>query len=220
MDFINLHGTAAGWIGAVGTLAEVFGAIGTVAAFGIAAAGYFWSVRRAREAQARRVYAHVDDLVCHREREFVDTGQFIRGGESDTAYSEHLSWEPGEDRHGNSIRHYSTPIVACHVKLSNGSDEIMGPIRVDLVDPISGSLVRDGSSEVRRLEPLGSLIRVMVIEDEWSGRPPLKARIVFRDSSGTWWHRYESEPIQRAPRSIRGGASAEQVFARKLRSRG
>lgn len=200
-----------------GTQAEWIGAIGTALGFAVAAGGYLWSVLRTRKAQARRVYAHIEKAEL-REAGSVDQtlDTQLEAGIIVRVHPESVSDYVGSP--DGPMRRYLNNAIRLVVKIHNGSDEIMGPMRVELVDQAASQLFDFPTIPVGRVEPGDSVFVLLVLQDTWRPRvPKLRPRIVFRDSSGKWWHRYDSEPVHSAPRVIVEPTSPAEQLARELR---
>ncbi|MGO2750294.1 MAG: hypothetical protein ACTIA6_09615 [Pseudoclavibacter sp.] len=184
---------------ASGELAEWVGAISTAAAFIIAAIGYAWSVSRDRKAQARRVYANYAGYDLYPGGVNADARELLPLDAVGYTFEEEMGVQGDRNPDGSMTISIAGPVVRCTYKIVNHSDEVIGPVRLNLVDPKTGELIANVEGTIPYIEPGGEVRYGAVLVDRWRTEVvELHARIIFRDSSGTWWHRYESEPVQRA----------------------
>lgn len=172
-----------------GTVPDWIAAIGSVLAFGIAAAGYVWSVALSRNAQARKVSTATT---------LIDT--YDRGDEikdfSPGVYHVGTWHPPGQKA---LIALDKTAVV--RFKIVNNSDEVMGPVTIEVAEAGATEFLPGVSYEFSRVQPGDSESGLIALQDRWHpAHPDLRVRIVFRDSSGRWWQRLENEAVRRAPR--------------------
>lgn len=166
--------------------------IGGVIALGIAALTYRRNVLLKREEQARLVYAEATQISRHEAGHPVSNTEFLphdatlgAGGKSG----------PGIDKDGNPIQVLVAAELQVTVTVFNESKEIIGPVRIEIVDPMRGTFHRDPHLEFQSIRPGQSRIGEIRLdaEDEWSSAAPT---IVFRDAGGEWWRRTVFEPVE------------------------
>lgn len=177
-----------------GTVPDWVAAVGTVLAFVVAAAAYAGSIWLSRKAQARQV------SMSQLQVEVVNAGEPL-GNEMPMAI---LGVPIKFDRfqaHGPI-----TQLRAAKLSLTvvNNSNEVMGPVSIEFARTGERAFLADAHTVIERIQPHQESSTIVVIPDRWHPiHPPLHARMVFRDSAGRWWQRFENERVRRAPRGIR-----------------
>lgn len=174
------------WITALGGLVALFVALST----------YRANARIRRESQARFVYAkvlHYSDIA--KDETF--------GSDSDDLEIQSATFEWIEDPDpyvlgtGSQVRKAVESLGYCRVLVKNGSEELIGPVKIQLADLETERLWPQIAVILPVLEPGESGTAILV----WS-RPPsggdsdVTPVIVFRDASGRWWRRIGPHPIE------------------------
>lgn len=173
-----------------GSVPDWVAAIGTVSAFVLAAIGYIWSVSISRKAQARKIVIDPATYEHHPAgRPFV----------LDPATMwPNILWD--EEKHGKVVP--GKQVIIATVKITNLSDEAMGPLVIELV--AGDTFIEAAAEHTARIGPSEHMSFKFGLENTWHPSPAsIQTRIVFRDAAGRWWQRFENEPITRAPKSIR-----------------
>lgn len=161
---------------ALGAAAEWVGAIGTFAAFVIAAVVYASSVRTARQAQARRVSVRLEST------ESIAAGSIAPLPSQSQGLSVNLA-----------NRTWVEDAFRLSVEVVNGSDEIIGPVRLNFIH--AGQVLQE-DIPLTLVQANSSASRTLYIRDVWTPNVPgIIPRVVFRDSSGRWWQRIEGRSV-------------------------
>lgn len=175
---------------ALGSWPDWIAAIGTSLAFVIAAVTYFRSTRDARAAQARLVYGKITEI------RFFKTGEELplfgaSGAEIGTG-------EGQEFRVGRAPL-ATQAVIHVVVRVHNGSNELMGPVKVQLWDIGLRKPMERVTLTLDQIEPGSDDIGEMTVINEHApaGEPGVGLVLVYRDSSRRWWKRQEMEPIER-----------------------
>ena len=164
--------------------------IGGLIALSIAANTYRRNVRLKREEQARLVYSEASGFGAVKAM-----GDVVANSRGDSSTTWSCIRPVGESMVATE------PILQVRLVISNGSKELIGPIRVRMVDRDKGTFFHQGD---KPFEALIDSIRpetdhianlAFPIGDHepraWTG-----SNIQFRDASGQWWGRHLREPIQ------------------------
>jgi hypothetical protein len=180
-----------------GSWPDWIAAIGTTAAFLIAAVSYRRSVRDAEQSQARLVYSDVTDVT------YLKPGDNIRNAMKD----QNGLWVSGfaivnaQDPYSGGIVHETRAtdhVVLITVTIRNGSDELIGPVKIRLFHTGEYRHLEDCDLLVSDVQPKKKVRRTIVFVNEvHPAMAPHGAEIVFRDSSSRWWRRTRFEPVER-----------------------
>lgn len=179
-----------------GTVPDWFVAGGTIAAFLIAAIAYIWNVSISRSQQARKVA--IGDLLI---RTYAPGQAFDLPVPSMLASGDLVALHP--PRLSVAVQR---PLALVQITVHNGSDEVMGPVEIALHDRMSGSFMSDAVYILSRVQAGAETTVHIGLADQWHpAHPALNARIVFRDSVGRWWQRFENESVRPASRHVQPG---------------
>lgn len=168
--------------------------IGGLVALVIALVTYSSNARVRRESQARLVYGTVDYQ-----------GAFS----ADTALSaaDNHAVEVGLTKVVKSVDRYSLMEQTEYVTLSDGmtarvavhneSQELIGPVKVQLADASNGEIWDRVSARIQVIEPSSTGHASLSWSTPWLGAgSDLLVILSFRDSSGRWWQRFGTLPIE------------------------
>jgi len=177
----------------LGSWPDWVAAVGTSLAFIIAAVSYFRSVRDATKAQARLVYASLVDIKSHapgEESPLMLGGASIGGGEG-------YAIKPGAPG-VQATQIAVAPLTRAVVRVHNGSDELMGSVKVQLYNSGLKKLFDRATMFTGPIEPHNDYVAdISVINEQYQGEPSVGMVIVFQDSSNRWWKRHGFQPIER-----------------------
>lgn len=172
-------------------------ALGGVVALFVALRTYRMNSRTRREAQARFVYAKVTTYSVIAEGNDIDDEPYDSAIEPKT----HLA-KPDDDPYtfggGDTKRKALTALGRAAIRVNNGSDELIGPVKVQVANTSTGKVWPNVAIIIPVIEPEGLATVVLL----WSGPPvndlaDVTPVILFRDASGQWWKRFGAEPIKR-----------------------
>ncbi len=153
--------------------------IGGLVALLIAANTYRRNVRFKREEQARLVYSKPSGIsVLGPDEPEEELGS--RGSVS----MHHMNRTP------NRVQYWAT--------VHNGSKELVGPVRIEVkhigADPRYGEIW--GTTPT--IEPESDYTTAFLFDNHHAPNMPMfSTSVLFRDASGQWWRRHDSEPIER-----------------------
>jgi hypothetical protein len=180
------------WIATVGGLIAIFFAANT----------YRQSAKVKREEQARLTYSRIEATRWH------NPGDNFSGlGAANRAIVEgSATWGGGRptDRM-TAIGHVAQVLVVVH----NGSRELIGPVRVELVDQGQDRFLTMPHVKVREAKKMLSFdfadmepdteaaVEFVVSNPAYPSLFNFAPTILFRDASGRWWRRFRSEAIER-----------------------
>lgn len=166
--------------------------IGGIIALLIAANTYRRNVRIRREEQARLVYSRVDEVTFHEAgADFPMSDKAGVGSGSGVAISPTST--PG---HGRWLA--GSPAIQVIAVVHNGSKELIGPVKVQMVNGGNGSIWDTFSIQLGAVEPESDkYFEFTWLNDFHPGQPSLETTVLFRDASGQWWRRHLAEPIER-----------------------
>ncbi|MDN4476617.1 hypothetical protein QQX09_12190 [Demequina sp. SYSU T00192] len=171
-------GDLPGWVAAVLTgLALV-----------IAAQSYARDVKRRREAQARLVYATETFNARHEPGpvRVVPPGGRVRGN---------ADYSVDKGAAGRENLRVRETVLRVDIEIHNRSDELIGPVLFQgptvAMPPVGWAIV----SQV--IEP-GESVTLVFLRRPFNPAemPPVDVTIAYRDSSGRWWRRVGTEPIE------------------------
>jgi len=194
-----------GWIIAIGGLVALFVTTNT----------YRRNVKVKREEQARLVYSrvtHVDFPLPGR----AYLPEVYRGIEIDLDIRRTANSDPTDPR--ETLYIVDRPANHYVVKVHNGSKELIGPVRVQMMNNVTRELVERFSMLLDTVEPESdSTFSFTWPNDVHPAQAGYGPTILFRDASGQWWRRHLSEPIERVhdDPNNHGQSAAERVHTRK-----
>lgn len=183
----------------LGSWPDWFAAVGASAAFIVAALAYRGSVKLRREEQARLVYSKVMEAKCHEAGvglEPLPHGAKIgntRGpGITGTAFA--IPSSPSDE----AAREIAlVPVIQLTACIRNGSKELIGPAKVQVVNRGRKTTYDTFSVIVDVVDPESDYVVNFVWPNvDHPGEPSLGTTLLFRDSSGQWWRRHLAEPIE------------------------
>lgn len=159
-------------------------------AFAVAARSYSRNVKQRKEEQARLVYSKV--LM---QRHFGGGETFdplpdeskigIRGGGSIIMFN--------ETRKEVAVE----PIIQLTVAVHNGSKELIGPAKLQVINKGRGQRYEDFAALIGVIDPESEYVVNFIWPNlDHPGQPSLDATLIFRDASGQWWRREMAEPIE------------------------
>jgi hypothetical protein len=172
--------------------------IGGLVALLIAANTYRRNVRNKREEQARLIYSkftHVEHPMPGTTFELLPNGASIGSG----CPAVQIITNPDPDAEAKALGLAMAPLIQATVIIHNGSKELIGPVRVQMVNgaPIPQPWEHTSIS-VAAVEPESDyVVNFTWINNLHPGQPGLATTVIFRDASGQWWRRHRSEPIER-----------------------
>ena len=191
--------------------------IGGLVALLIAANTYRRNVRNKREEQARLIYSKLTHVVSHLPGEtypLLPNGAQIGIGSP----GEQIIPNPDPDAEHKLLGLALAPLMQVTVIIHNGSKELIGPARVQMVNNGIHQTYDLFSTSVAAIDPESNFVMDFTwINDLHPGMPALGTTVIFRDASGGWWRRHLSEPIERVhddPENT-GPTPAERVGIRQ-----
>ncbi len=165
--------------------------LGGLIALAIALRTYWRNVRLKREEQARLVYAKVVHVIQYDKGDEI---HFNAHGSTSGIAAAKYDVVLGAGGKPTFVAKESIiqPVLAVH----NGSKELIGPLKIELVNR-GKSTVYQNSALMALADPeVDTLVELTLTNDVAPGFPPLGARVIFRDASGSWWRRHLAEPIE------------------------
>jgi hypothetical protein len=171
--------------------------IGGLIALSIAALTYRRNVRLKREEQARLVYSKMIDVSHHDQGA---TFSMLPNGASQGNGSPFMGIIPNPDPSDphKSLGVALAPLIQATVIIHNGSKELIGPARVQMVNGGNGKVWDQFSISVGAIDPETDYVVDFTWLNEFHpGQPSLATTVIFRDASGQWWRRHRAEPIER-----------------------
>jgi len=109
------------------------------------------------------------------------------------------------------------PLIQTTVLIHNGSKELIGPARVQMVNGGNGRVWDDFSISTSSVEPeTDYIVNFTWVNEFHPGQPSLATTLIFRDASGQWWRRHSAEPIEmvHADPENEGPTARERVVIR------
>lgn len=177
----------------LGSWPDWIAAVGTSLAFMIAAVTYFRSVRDASEAQARLVFARIEEIHFYSPG---DEGATLLG-EAEISGGEGLALLRGADGLPTRVQALH-PVVRAVVRIHNGSDELVGPGKIQLYNDGFKRMFDRVSMFHGAIEPHSDYFAELhVINPHHPSQPSVSTVLIFRDSSNRWWKRAGFDPIER-----------------------
>ena len=168
--------------------------IGGLIALSIATLTYRRNVRLKREEQARLIYSKTTDVEL---RNPGDRFPILPNGAQVGTGSPGVKINTLAALGGKGWRSESealTSLLQATVVVHNGSKELIGPIRVEML--VSGKPITS-SIGVAEIEPETDFVLDFLWVSPPNRVPSLESTILFRDSSAQWWRRQRSQPIER-----------------------
>lgn len=160
--------------------------IGGLVALLIAANTYRRNVKMKREEQARLVYSSLGQWTTH------DEGSDLRGfGGTDSTTWAAITHD--------ETRRWLTREPAIHAVLiiHNKSKELIGPVRVRIIDRDENGYLTTFAATVDHVDPESDHLVDAVFPNPKHPTPPwMGTEVSFRDASGGWWKRTLTEPIE------------------------
>ena len=164
----------------------------TSIAAAVAAVTFWRNERVRRQAQARLVYATVDRLQRFRDEEMIPGAEdlLMQGYLTPTSGASGRDWPDGYIADGDWAR--------AEVKVHNLSDELVSRWGVVLRDVQAGDVYGLADHVHGHAVPGGVTTRVYLFPlEEWVPGDA-EVTLYFRDASGQWWERHETDPIRKA----------------------
>ncbi len=192
--------------------------VGGLVALLIAANTYRRSVRIKREEQARLIYSKITHVEHH------DVGAMFplnangaRDGNGSPGVQ--IVTNPDPDAEHKALGLALAPLNQVTVIIHNGSKELIGPARVQMINGGNGKVWDEFSVRVDAVDPESDyIVDFTWINEFHPGLPPLATTVIFRDASGQWWRRHRAEPIERVHDDPENeGRTATERAATKLR---
>lgn len=195
---------------------------GGLVALLIATNTYRRNVKVKREEQARLVYSKLIDIKLHEQGATFDmlpndAQVGINAGVTATV-------PPGpDDPPGTKSRSLAlTPTIQITAIIHNGSKELIGPVRIQVVDTGRNFTLETFSLGVGAIDPESDFVVDFIWPNtDAPGLPGLGTTVIFRDASGSWWRRRLSEPIESVhddPENT-GPTATERVAIRAMQIR-
>jgi hypothetical protein len=92
----------------------------------------------------------------------------------------------------------TAPLIQATAVIHNGSKELIGPARIQMVNTGRKRTWDEFSIRVGVIDPeSGYIVNFTWINTDHPGQPTLGTTVIFRDASGQWWRRHLAEPIER-----------------------
>jgi hypothetical protein len=188
-------------------------ACGGLVALFIALATYVRNAKLRREEQARLVYSRPISVKFLRAGSEFTFGGGVAHGNFETTYR--------PDASGSSLVWLTTldPSIQLTAVIHNGSKELIGPVRVAVVNSDGSKTPKSLMVDIAAIEPESDHETTITWANETElDRPSLGTTVEFRDASGAWWRRALLNPIQRirvdSARMARRGSPAEPSMIR------
>jgi hypothetical protein len=173
------------WLATIGGLAALF----------IAANTYRRNIKFKREEQARLVYSRLTHVEFHDPgTEFPMLPNEAKIGTMSSGTTIVMPSDPNEKAHNLAL----VPVIQVTAIVHNGSKELIGPVKVQMVNAGLDKIWDTFSIQVDAVEPESDYVVDFVWpNDVHPGQPGLATTLLFRDASGQWWRRHKAEPIER-----------------------
>ena len=167
-------------------------AIGGLIALIIAVSTYLRNSKSGRESQARLVYSSIVEI-----RHFNAGVSFVPlaiNGTSTTTGAATIV----PKKLGGMLWESVVPVCQAKILVHNKSQELIGPVKVQMINVGNGKVWETFSVLLGTVEPNSSYEVEFVWENEaFPGQFGLLPTIIFRDSNSAWWRRKGSEPIEK-----------------------
>jgi hypothetical protein len=204
-----------------GSWPDWIAAIGTTLAFLVAAVSYARSVEVRREAQARMVYSKI---THHAEYEPLATFEILPNGARIGGGGEGVGIVSPSVTGGEPRYLAVAPVIQVSVTVHNGSKELIGPVKLQIVDTGLKTTYDTFCSNFALVEPESDYVVSFTFRNiHHPGSPSLGSTVLFRDASGQWWRRHLAEPIERVhddPENYRYTPAEHAQFAENARALG
>lgn len=172
------------WLATIGGLVALF----------IAANTYRRNVRIKREEQARLVYSRLTHVNFYGSGEYF--AMLPNGAQLGTASGVQIAMPVDPSLKASNLA--LAPVINVTAIVHNGSKELIGPVKVQMVNGGTDKIWADFSIQVDAIEPESDFVVDFVWPNEFDpGQPALATTLLFRDASGQWWRRHRAEPIER-----------------------
>ncbi|MGV1034585.1 MAG: hypothetical protein ACOYBP_05110 [Microbacteriaceae bacterium] len=170
--------------------------LGGLIALVIATRTYRRSVKIKREEQARLVYSKVTHITHHDIGEPFDLlANGSRTGNAISGFT--VIPNPDSNSPHKVLGLPYEPLVQATVVVRNGSKELIGPARVQMVNGGTGTTWDEFSISVAAIDPESDYVVNFTWPNEvHPGQYSLSTTVIFRDASGQWWRRHRAEPIE------------------------
>lgn len=194
--------------------------LGGLAALLIATNTYRRNVKGKREEQARLVYAKVIDFKGS-HAPGTDLMSPLSNG-ARLGVSPSIKRKPIPPGTGSGIQllmpkwETTEPAVEVTIALHNGSKELIGPARVQLID--NDVMIDVYSAQIEAIDPESEfVVHFIVPNPHHPGVNVFQPTVIFRDASGQWWRRHRSEPIERVHKDPenKGPTAVERIAVRE-----
>ncbi len=170
--------------------------IGGLIALLIATNTYRRNGKIKREEQARLVYSkftHVEHHMPGTTFPLLPNGASIGNGSPGMQ----IVTNPDPDAEQKALGFAVAPLIQTTVIIHNGSKELIGPARVQMVNGGTGRTWDEFSISVGAIDPESDyVVDFTWINEVHPGQPSLATTVIFRDASGQWWRRHRAEPIE------------------------
>ena len=172
------------------------GTIGGVVALLIASSTYRRNVRIKREEQARLVYSKATHQNFHTPGTFFELlPNDARIGSGSPGYE--IVVQVDKNGQQKAMGHALLPIIQVTAVIHNGSKELIGPARIQMVDKGFKRTWDEFSIKVGDVAPESDyVVNFTWINEHHPGQPALGTTVIFRDASAEWWRRHLTEPIE------------------------
>lgn len=193
----------------------------TSLAFVVAALSYRRSVKVRRQAQARLVYSKMIDHRDHAAGALLDIlPNEARIGNGTDAVSIVFPQSPEEQAKHLAL----VPVCEVTAVIHNGSQELIGPAKVQVVNRGRRAIYDDFCVIVGAVDPDSEYPVVFTFPNlDHPSSPSLGTTVIFRDASGQWWRRHESEPMEAVhddPENANYTPAEREVWAQNARAMG
>lgn len=171
--------------------------IGGLIALSIGVNTYRRNVTNKREEQARLVFCRVSRAHT---RPANESFSFMLDGATEASLHSDVSFQPTpyRDMDGGPMGYSPIDTFQVNIAVHNGSKELIGPARVQVVDRRNDRADEMVSVIIPVVEPESDhIVEFIVPNRDGSSYPKLGPTVLFRDASGEWWRRHMAEPIER-----------------------
>jgi hypothetical protein len=180
--------------------------IGGLIALLIAANTYRRNVKNKREEQARLIYSKITHVEYRNiGDEFPTLLNDARMGTGSPGLAHLNKKNPATDRWDLAVA--VAPLIQVTVVIHNGSKELIGPARVQMVNSGLGTVWDTFSISTAEVEPESDYVAEFTWINEFHpGQPGLSTTLIFRDATRQWWRRLRSDPIERVHNDPENGS--------------
>lgn len=167
-------------------------AVGGLVALFVAVSTYLRNSRTKREAQARLVYSKIEIInTFDKDKQFLP---LTHGGISTSTGAAAIS----NNRLGGFLWSSVLPVYQVKVIVCNKSEELIGPVKVQMINSGNGKTWNTFSILIGTIEPnTNSEVEFVWENDVFPNQYGLMSTIIFRDSNSSWWRRKGSDPIEK-----------------------